>query len=283
MDMGLYRKCIADLGRFGEKVKVLRFVGMGEPLLHKNIVAMIECAVAGQVAERVEILTNAFLLAEPLSLALVDAGLSRLIISVQGTNSQKYREVCGVDLDFDRFIENIRFFYAHRGKTQIHIKIIDCALDGAEDEQQFYELFGDICDSIGVENVGPIYPWVDYGNILGEKQKNVTQFGLAAADLNVCPQPFFTLQINPDGKVVPCYSIDYPCIVGDCSKESLYDIWHGMALQGFRCGMLDGIRHASAACASCLIIKHRVFPEDVLDNDVARLRRIYGCEERERA
>ena len=125
MDMGLYRKCIADLGRFGEKVKVLRFVGMGEPLLHKNIVAMIECAVAGQVAERVEILTNAFLLAEPLSLALVDAGLSRLIISVQGTNSQKYREVCGVDLDFDRFIENIRFFYAHRGKTQIHIKIID--------------------------------------------------------------------------------------------------------------------------------------------------------------
>lgn len=277
MDIKLYRKCIDDMKLFSDKFKVLRFVGMGEPLLHKDIVEMVKYAADSHVAERIEILTNGSLLTNSLSLDLISAGLNRLLVSIQGTSSDKYRDVCKIDIDFEEFVENIRFFYANRGGAQLHIKIIDCALDNVEDEQKFFEIFGDICDSIGVENVGPIYPWVDYNNVCGDDQQQVTQYGLSTSEIGVCPQPFFTLQINPDGKVVPCYSIDYPCIVGDTNLESVCDIWRSVALKSFRCKMLEGIKSASLACSNCMIIKHRVFPEDRLDNDVERLKKAYGC------
>src|SRR5271157_2817905 len=62
MKYDLYKKCIDELALFDDRLKVLRFVGMGEPLLHKNIADMIAYAVAGNVALRVELLTNGSLL-----------------------------------------------------------------------------------------------------------------------------------------------------------------------------------------------------------------------------
>ena len=38
MDVDLFKKCVDDMGSFPNKIKVLRFVGIGEPLLHKNLV-----------------------------------------------------------------------------------------------------------------------------------------------------------------------------------------------------------------------------------------------------
>ena len=58
MKFDLYKKCIDELALFDDQLKVLRFVGMGEPLLHKNIAEMIAYAVAKKVALRVELLTN---------------------------------------------------------------------------------------------------------------------------------------------------------------------------------------------------------------------------------
>jgi len=52
MDLDLYKKCIDDIAQFPGKVKVLRFVGIGEPLLHKNIVEMIKYAASKNVAHK---------------------------------------------------------------------------------------------------------------------------------------------------------------------------------------------------------------------------------------
>jgi radical SAM protein with 4Fe4S-binding SPASM domain len=276
MDFELFKKCVDEMAQFPDKLKVLRFVGMGEPLLHKHIARMVEYTVQSNIAERVEILSNASLLDRKMTDSLLQAGLSRLIVSLQGTSKEKYKEVCKADIDFVQFVENIRYFYNHKGTTQLHVKIIDYALDGSEDEQKFFSLFGDICDSIGIEYAGPIYPWVDYGEVLKASDKVVTQFGLPPADLHICPQPFFTLQINPDGKVVPCYSIDYPRIVGDCNELSVVEIWNSTAFNDFRRAMLDGADNASAACRICNIIKHRLFPEDMLNDAVDRLKGCYA-------
>jgi len=276
MEMDLYRKCVDEIALFPEKLKVLRFVGMGEPLLHKDIAAMVEYAVSKQVAHKVEILTNGSLLTPAMSDALIGAGLSRLLISLQGTSSVKYKHVCGADIDFESFTNDIKYFYDHKGAAQVHIKIIDYALENSEDEERFYELFGDICDTIGVEHAGPIFPGVDYQRVLKGKDRSRTQFGLPVSDVHICPQPFFTMQINPDGKAVPCYSIAYPSIVGDCSHQTISEIWNGKKLQDFRLAMLDGIKNASETCADCNIIRHRLFPEDNLNDHAEQLKTCYG-------
>ncbi|MEQ8171298.1 MAG: radical SAM protein, partial [Candidatus Eremiobacterota bacterium] len=210
MDLDLYKKCIDDMTMFPDKIKVLRFVGIGEPLLHKHIADMVKYAVSKAVANTVEILTNASLLTPQLSDSLISSGLSRLVVSLQGTTQDMYRKVCGIDIDFEKFIQNLKYFFDNKGSAQVYIKIIDCALNGREDEEKFYEIFGNFCDTIAIEHAVPIHSGVAYEDILKDKDNSLTQFGLPVSEVQICPQPFFTMQINPDGKVVPCFSFEYP-------------------------------------------------------------------------
>lgn len=275
MDFNLFKRCIDDMARFPGKIKVLRFVGIGEPLLHKNIVDMVDYTVSKGIANTVEILTNGLLLAPKMSDALISAGLSRLVVSLQGTSKDKYKEICEADIDFNGFIENLRYFYNNRGKAQIYLKVVDCALDGKDDEKKFYDIFGDICDTIAIEHAVPIHSGVAYEDILREKDTAVTQFGLPVTEVKICPQPFFHLQINPDGKVVPCFSFEYPGIMGDCNNQPVDKIWKGKKFQHFRRTMLDGAKNVCEICAGCNIIKYRLFPEDVLNDDAERLKKFY--------
>lgn len=275
MDFNLYKKCIDDMAMFPEKIKVLRFVGIGEPLLHKNIAEMVEYAVSKNVANTVEVLTNGSLLTKELSDKLISAGLSRLVVSLQGTTKEKYQKISKVNIDLEKFIANLKYFFEHKGNAQMYVKIIDCALDGKDDEKRFYKIFGNISDTIAIEHTVPIHSGVDYKKILKDKKMLLTQFGLPVSEVKICPQPFFTLQINPDGKVVPCYSFEYPGIMGDCNNQSVKEIWNGKQFQNFRRKMLDGIKNTCKVCAECNLIKYRLFPEDVLNNDAERLKKYY--------
>ncbi|UCV04581.1 radical SAM protein [Dechloromonas denitrificans] len=275
IDFELYRKCVDDMTHFPNKLKVLRFVGIGEPLLHKKIIEMVAYTVDRQIAQTVEIVTNGVLLDKRIVDGLVGAGLTRLVISIQGTGQEKYFEVAGARIDFDKFIDNLAYLWANKGDTHVYIKIIDTALKDEADRAFFFEKFGGLCDSIAVENTVPIHKAIDFSQILGKKGNQLTQFGLPMHNVAICPQPFFHLQINPDGKVVPCYSWDYPAILGDCNHESVTDIWNGPAFAAFRRAMLEGVGKASPVCVDCNIIKYRWFPEDDLSADAERLKAVY--------
>lgn len=276
MDMGLYRKFVDESLNFPEKIKVLRFVGIGEPLLHKNIVEMVEYAVQKGVANTVEILTNASLLHRDMTDSLLKAGLNRLVVSVQGTSEQKYKNVCGADVNFEEFIRNLKYFYENKNTSvQMYIKIVDTALDGPDDEQKFFEIFGDICDTIAIECTVPIHSGVDYEKVIKNEEQHLTQFGVPVTDVCVCPQAFFHFQINPDGKVVPCFSFEYPEILGDCNTESVSEIWNGEKFKKFRRKMLEGKEAVGNICSECNIIKYRMFPEDDLKDHVERIKKYY--------
>ncbi|MEI7429020.1 MAG: radical SAM protein [Betaproteobacteria bacterium] len=275
INFDLYRKCVDDMTHFRDKIKVIRFVGIGEPLLHKKIIDMVAYTVKQQIAQTVEIVTNGVLLNERMIDGLVNAGLSRLVISIQGTSPEKYREIAGSRIDFDSFLGNLAYLKANKGNMHVYIKIIDTALKDNEDRDLFLRTFGAFCDSIAVENTVPIHKAIDFSQILANKDSRLTQFGLPVHNVAICPQPFFHLQINPDGKVVPCYSWDYPAILGDCNNESVTDIWNGEKFRKFRLSMLDGVIKASPVCVDCNIIKYRWFPEDDLGADAERLKNVY--------
>jgi len=275
MKYDLYKKCIDELALFDDQLKVLRFVGMGEPLLHKNIVEMVAYAVAKKIALRVELLTNGSLLTRRMSNALIAAGLSRLVISLQGISKEKYRNISKVDIDFEKFVANIGYFYKQKANTHVYIKIVDYALDDVDTREKFYRIFGDICDSIAVENAVPIMPGVDYAKVLKSPKGSATQFGLPVTPIQVCPQAFFTMQINPDAKVVPCYQISYPAIMGDENHQTMQEIWNGEAYRSFQHAMLNGRNIANDVCAKCNFIKYRLFPEDDLQEVAERLKGVY--------
>lgn len=279
MKYELFEKCIKELGQFPEKIRTLRFVGMGEPLLHKDIVRMVREAKQSGVANTVELITNGYLLTHEMSDGLIDAGLDRLVISLQGTNAGKYQDICGVTMDFEQFVGNIRYLYERkeerRSGLQIYCKIVDIALDGEEDRRKYFDLFGDICDTIGVETAVPIFPEVAMNEELYEAQAMKTQFGLPARHVKVCPQAFYTMQINPDGKIVGCYAVYYPRILDDCNSKSLVDIWNGEGYTLFRRQMLDGREHVCKFCEECTINDFRIFPEDDISDYAEALKGKY--------
>ena len=275
MDIDLFEQCVDDMANFPNKIKVFRFVGIGEPLLHKNLADMVKYAVDKDIANKVEIISNGSLLTPSLSDSLIASGLHRLEISFQGITDEKCEEIAGVKVDIDSLRKNLIYFYENKKETHLYLKIVDTALDTKEDEEAFFDLYGDICDTIGIEYTVPIHTGVAFEGVLKEKNKEVTQFGLPLSDMKICPQPFFHMQINPDGKVVPCYSFEYPEILGDCNDESVTEIWSGERFQRFRRTMLDGLVNASEVCARCSIMKYRRFQEDDLSNDAERLKIFY--------
>jgi radical SAM protein with 4Fe4S-binding SPASM domain len=273
MKLEVLEKCVDEMKRFPEKIKVLRFVGIGEPLMHKKLVEMIEYAVDSKVANNVELLTNASILSNELSDRIIESRLDRLVISLQGIDATGYKDVADVDVDFEEFIRNIQYFYENKTNTHVYIKIIDQVLSEDGDEQHFYDLFGDICDSIAVENLVPIHE-VEYGDDVLDVDE--TQFGQPLEKVRICPQPFFTIQINPDGNVVPCHSFKYPAIVGNVNDESFYDIWRKDCFDEFRYNMLEnGVSEMGDTCKNCTIYKYRIFQEDILDGKEEKLKPLF--------
>lgn len=276
LDLGLYKKCVDDMCAFPEKIRTLRFVGMGEPLLHKDLPEMIAYTKKKQIANRVELITNGSLLAKEMSDALIEAGLDRMVISIQGTTAKSYETVSHIKLDYDAFVEGIRYFYQNKKETHVYIKVVDVALEDEADKQRFLDIFGDICDSIGIETAIPLYPDVEFNEVLAQ-QKQVTQYGTKVQKTDICPQPFYFMQINPDGKVVGCHSISpYPEIFGDCNTENTCDIWNGEKYNKFRRRMLDGKEQVCECCKECTLMEYRTFEEDCIDEKKEMLKKIYG-------
>jgi radical SAM protein with 4Fe4S-binding SPASM domain len=274
MSLLLFAKIINDCKEFLDKIKVLRFVGMGEPLLHPYISNMVQLASSSKLFNRIEILTNGSLLTHKISDKLIESGLTKLLISIQGTSYIKYKEVSNIDIDFDTLVSNIKYFYDNRRNIKLHIKIIDCALDNDADKQKFFDIFGDICDTIGIEIAGPDFPDnTNFNQCINDVVIN--QYGAKATNLEICSQPFFHMQVNPDGNVVPCYAVGYPIILGNINTETLYSIWNNKIFNQFRIKMLDGCSSTNEICKQCKIFKHRSYETDSLIDKIGVLKEYY--------
>ena len=74
-----------------ESAHTVFFGGMGEPLLHKDILSMI--ALAKSKGKRVEMITNGTLLTEEMAGSIIEAGLDELWVSVDGLTSEYYDNI----------------------------------------------------------------------------------------------------------------------------------------------------------------------------------------------
>jgi len=70
---------------------VVFFGGLGEPLAHPNIVDMVDQA--RSIGSSVELVTNGTLLDKLMSKKLIDAGLDKLWVSLDGATPESYRDV----------------------------------------------------------------------------------------------------------------------------------------------------------------------------------------------
>ncbi len=255
MDFDLYKKIIDDLKEFDEPLKVLRLYKEGEPLLNNRFADMIRYAKASGAVKYIDTTTNGYLLEPERIETILDAGLDRINISVDGMSDQQFLEFTGVKVNFEKFVENIRYLYEAKGDCEICIKTAGDFLS-EEDKARFFDTFGNHADRIFVENVAPCWPEFDVEDRLGVQ---ITRgiYNQPIGEVNTCPYIFYSISVNSDGSVSLCF-LDWAhkLLIGDVREESLKEIWEGDALFQHQIDHLRGKRKASPVCGQCGQLSH---------------------------
>jgi len=261
MDMGIFQKVIDDLKWFDEPLKVLRLYKEGEPFLNKNFADMILNAKRAGIAHSIDTTTNGYFLEPERIKPVLDAGIDRINISVDGLSEEQFLEFTGVKVNFDKFVNNIRKMYEMKGSCEVCIKIAGDFLS-EENKQKFYEIFGNYADRIFIENVAPCWPEFDVQDRLGvDMDKGI--YDQPLSEVNTCPYIFYSMSVNSDGSVSLCF-LDWArkLLIGDVRKESLKEIWNGEALFQHRREHLLGKRKENPICAVCGQLSH-CLPDDI--------------------
>ena len=125
MPMDLFTKIVDGLKEFDEKFKKVKIGNHGEPTLHEDLPKMIAYIKQSKTAEIIEIFTNGSKLNPDLNIAMIEAGLDRINISLEGLTGERYQQVAGVHIDMEEMIRNITHLYSIRQNCKIYIKIAD--------------------------------------------------------------------------------------------------------------------------------------------------------------
>lgn len=264
MEFGLFKRLIDELAEFEDPIRVVRLYKEGEPLMNPDFARMVAYAKAAPHVLKVDTTSNASMLTHERSLAIIDAGLDRLNISVEGMNAEHYRDFSGVKLDFDRYVEQIAFFYENRKQCEVNIKINGDLLT-PEQEQQFYETFGDIADGISVEHT--IEYWPKFDDMKVEYDESVSLLGSKAGEVQVCPYVFYEMCINSDGTHSLCrFDWNHAMLLDGHvgAPVTSKKIWDSIVLWQFQQNFLQKHRKRMTvlSCPNCGILKQGV-PEDL--------------------
>lgn len=253
MSFGLFSKIINDLEEFETKVKVIRLYGHGEPLLNKDFCDMVFCAKKSSKVETVDTTTNGILLTNPyLRSKLIDSGIDRINISVNGLSDEQYLTYAGINLDFKNYVEGIKQFYKNKkDTTYLFIKINGDTIS-KEDEQKFLEIFEPITDSIAIEKSMNCWNNFEPKGFI-RKEENIGIYGQAInKSVDICPYLFYSMMINSNGEVSNCF-LDWnlKMVIEDVKYSSVKQIWNGHTLKEMRKLMLYGHRKVHPICSKC--------------------------------
>ena len=255
MDFGLYKKTIDDLKEFDGQLKVLRLYKEGEPFLNKQLADMVRYAKESEAVNYIDTTTNGYLLESRRIKPILDAGLDRINISVDGMSDEQFLEFTGVKVNFEKYVENIHNLYEIKGDCEIVIKIAGDFMT-EEEKDRFFDTFGNCADRIFIENVAPCWPEFDVEDRLGVKiTKGI--YDQPIGDVNTCPYIFYSISVNSDGSISLCF-LDWAhkLLIGDVRKQSLKEIWKGEALFQHQIEQLRGKRKENDVCRQCGQLSH---------------------------
>jgi radical SAM protein with 4Fe4S-binding SPASM domain len=171
---------------------------------------------------------------------------------LQGLDEEKYQEVCGVAVDFEHLLENLRYFHDNEKLDQtLFVKIIDEMFADKREKSRFWDLISPLCDIIWVEHFINMQRQMDSIGKIADATHNLN--GEQIDRREVCNFVFYSLQVTVDGNVFPCTlpGMTTNFAIGSVNELALQEIWNGdKRNQLLRTNLLYGCR-AFSECAEC--------------------------------
>jgi len=246
MDHELYRQALAEGAALG--LPSLRLGLTGEPLLIDDIHQWVAEA-KGAGCLDISLITNGALLTPELSRKLLEAGLTRLMVSVDAARPETYARVRPGGC-WEILRENLSAFLAVRRAAGselplLRLSFVEMKTNLAE-RDLFQELFAPQADYLSFQR---------YQNILGLPE---TDFAPApeADPAAFCAEPFTRLALQADGGLFPCCSdFGRQAPLGRFPQNSLAEVWNSP----------EALRLASPGAAEqppCMQCRSRAQPLD---------------------
>ena len=260
----IFHTAVSQIQQFPDEVKQISLSHQGEPLTNRRLPEMVKYIKEKGIKSRVSIHTNGSLLTPQYVEELAESGIDRVIVSLQGLSEEKYQSVCGYQIDYKQFYQNLKYFYKiKKENTQLCIKIIDAALNEGE-EESFYDMFSPIADRVFIEKVTPIWKEKEYSHLEKHSNLRFNKYGMGFAAQKVCPLIFHTIVVLPNGDVYPCTQLLQKEKLGNIQEQTLPEMWNGeMRKEMLRnqCRMC-----IPEICEDCGIRQNTIFTkEDMLD------------------
>ncbi len=248
MEARLFRKIIDETRWYTGKV-ILHH--MGESLVHPEIGDLIRYATDRGLKTHLSV--NPVLLNEGKIRALVDNGLSWLVLSLDGVTSETSRRIRGpaaanVDLAEKNVMNLIRHKRNRRSKTPLlEMQIV-------KSKQNLHEIDAYVrkwtVDGIDRVTVKSYVTW-------GGQDERINALKAEPTDVAVirrvtCVRPWESLMVLWDGRVVPCcFDYDGAFVIGDLNHETIREIWNNARMRFLRTCHRDKALSYVRLCEKC--------------------------------
>jgi radical SAM protein with 4Fe4S-binding SPASM domain len=238
----LFERLLDQLHPAQARWRPLELHHLGESLLHPELAAMIAAASARGLPT--ELSCNPSHLAPALGRALIDAGLRRIVISLDGIDAPTLATIRGPAARWDRAERNlealIEYAQAAASPPAIVIQMIDLAANRHQ-HAAFLARWG----ATGLPFVHAYVKDLDGPDpSTGRPNETPNQY--------LCGYPWRSVVVLWDGRVVPCCrDDDARLVLGDLATQTLAEIWHGPTARALRDAHRAAAMPSGHLCAGC--------------------------------
>jgi radical SAM protein with 4Fe4S-binding SPASM domain len=242
MDFFLFKKAVDEGAAKGACSVKLQF--RGEPLVSKNLAKAIRYAKNKGILETI-INTNGTLLTQEKSVELIEAGLDKIIFSIDGCTKEVYEKI-RLGGNFETVVDNIKKMQELKraaGKNKPVIQIQMCLTKLNKHQAKDFTKFG---KSIGVENC----------SVTEEQDWGMTKEDTTVLNDFACEQLWQRLFVLANGDIMPCcqsvkegkHEIE---TLGNLRDITLEEIWKGKRMNELRELHRTGCSHKVKMCRFC--------------------------------
>lgn len=256
LDLSLHEKMIAQLKR---SVFYINYYFQGEPFLHPNFLELIKEAKRNKIYTSTS--TNAHFINEKMAGDIVESGLDRLIISIDGLTQETY-ENYRIHGKLDKVIAGTKEMVQAKlrlNSSTPHLIFQFLAVKPNEHEiPQVFELGKEMgIDEVRIKSA-QLYEF-ENGNPLMPENEKYSRYRKQADGTykmkyklgNHCWRMWSSSVLTWDGKVVPCcFDKDAKHVLGTVADNDFKTIWHHPQYNAFRNAVLTG-RNDIEICKNC--------------------------------
>lgn len=245
MEIDLFCKVIDEVSTYSDEIKKkeIELFHFGESLLHPQITEMNAYATSKRLNTVLSV--NAAEFNHELSEKLISSKAGKIIVSLDGFDSDSFKTIRGRSIDYNKAIDNIinasDFIKTHDSSTKLVVRMILLTTNShkTKEFEQFWK------EKLINTEIREFFPW-------GEPEMQDLGTFNKYPPYMPCPFSWQYLVVQWNGDVVACCR-DYNGVnvMGNIKDSSLVEIWNGNVYETFRKDMINGI-YQNRICGPCM-------------------------------